>query len=58
MICKLIGFNGTSTLAGYSMPNPVYTYAICELVGFNWISTLYYLMSIPVYTYILNISDL
>ena len=56
----LVEFCGTSTLVGYLMPNPLYTYTsgFC-LVGFYDISTLAdYLMPNPLYTYILNIYDL
>ena len=28
----LVGFYGISTIMGYSMPNPVYTYKICKLI--------------------------
>ena len=59
----LVGFYGISTIAGYLMPNPLYTYIlnIYDLVffGFYGISTIVgYLMPNPLYTYILNIYDL
>ena len=54
----LVGFYGISTIVGYLMPNPLYTYIlnIYDLVGFYGISTIVgYLMPNPLYTYILNI---
>ena len=57
----LVGFYGISTIVGYLMPNPLYTYIlnIYGLVGFYGISTIVsYLMPNPLYTYILNIYDL
>ena len=56
----LVWFYGISTIVGYLMPNPLYTYIlnIYDLVwlGFNGISTIVgYLMLNPLYTYILNI---
>ena len=56
----LIGFYGISTIVGYLMPNPLYTYILTYigfvLVGFYGISTIVgYLMPNPLYTYILNI---
>ena len=56
-------FYGISTIIGYLMLNPVYTY-ISNIYDFVWfafygISTIIgYLMLIPVYTYILNVYDL
>ena len=61
IIFGLVGFYGISTIVGYSMPNPLYTYIlnIYNLVWFYGISTLVdYLMQNPLYTYILNIYDL
>ena len=55
-----VEFYGISTLVGYLMSNPLYTY-ILIYIGFGWvgfygISTIVgYLMSNPLYTYILNI---
>ena len=49
---------GISSIVGYLMPNPLYTYIldIYDLVWFYSISTLVgYLMPNPVPTYILNI---
>ena len=59
----LVGFYGISTIVGYLMSNPLYTYIlnIYDLVwvGFYGISTIAgYLMPNPLYTYILNIYDL
>ena len=57
----LDGFYDISTIVGYLMPNPLYTYIlnIYDLVGFYGISTIVdYLMLNPLYTYILNIYDL
>ena len=57
-----VGFYGISTIVGYLMPNPLYTYIkyiLFGLVGFHGISTIVgYLMPIPLYAYILNIYDL
>ena len=54
----LVGFYGISTIEGYLMPNPFYTYILnirFGLVGFYGISTIVgYLMPNPFYTYILN----
>ena len=54
---------GISTIVGYLMPNPLYTYIlnIYNLVwfGFYGISTIVgYLMANPLYTYILNVYEL
>ena len=52
----MVGFYGISTIVGYLMPNPLYTYIldIYDLVGFYGISTIVgYLMPNPLYTYIL-----
>ena len=50
----LLGFYGISTIVGYLMPNPLYTYIMniwFGLVGFYDISTILgYLMSNPVQT--------
>ena len=60
----MVGFYGISTIVGYLMPNPLYTYIYIKyigfgLVGFYGISTIVgYLMLNPLYTYILNIYDL
>ena len=59
----MIGSNGISTLVGYLMPNPLYTYVldIYDLVGlgFNGISNIVgYLKANLLYTYMLNITDL
>ena len=46
----LVGFYGISTIVGYLMPNPLYTYIlnIYDLVGFYGISTIIgYLMPNP-----------
>ena len=56
----LFGFDGISTIVGYLMPNPLYTYILniydLVLVGFDGISTIVdYLMPNPLYAYILNI---
>ena len=49
----MVGFYGISTLVGYLMPNPVYTYIKVGWVRFYGLSTLVgYLMLNPVYTYI------
>ena len=57
----LVWFYGISTIVGYLMPNPLYTYILniwFGLVGFYGISTIVgYLMPNPFYTYILNIHD-
>ena len=57
----LVGFYGISTIVGYLMPNPLYTYILnkYDLVWFYGISTIVgYLMPNPLYTYVLNIYDL
>ena len=57
----LVGFYGISTIIGYLMPNPLYTYILNTfgLVWFYGISTIVgYLIPNPLYTYILNIYDL
>ena len=59
----LVGFYGISTIVGYLMSNPLYTYKlnIYDLVGlgFYGISTIVgYLMPNTLYTYILNIYGL
>ena len=59
-IVWLVGLYGISTIAGYLMPTPFYTYIldIYDLVwlGFFGISTIVgYLMPTPFYTNILNI---
>ena len=55
----LVWIYGISTIAGYLMPNPLYTYIKYigfDLVWFYGISTIVgYLMPNPLYTYILNI---
>ena len=57
-----VGYYGISTIVGYLMPNPVYTYIlnIFGLVGFYSISTIVgQLMPNPLYyTYILYVYDL
>ena len=63
MILVLVWFYGISTIVGYLMPNPLYTYILniydLRLVWFYGISTIVgYLMPNPLYTYILNIYDL
>ena len=58
---SMLWFYGISTIVGYLMSNPLYTYIlnIYDLVGFYGISTIVgYLMPNPLYTYILNIYDL
>ena len=57
----MVGFYGISTIEGYLMPNPLYTYIlnIYDLVWFYGISTIEgYLMPNPLYTYLSNIYDL
>ena len=60
----LVWFYGISTIVGYSMPNPVYTYIVAYmfwfgLVWFYGISTIVgYSMPNPVNKYILNIYGL
>ena len=56
----LVWFNGISTIVGYLMTNPLYTYIfdVYDLVclGFMVYSTILgYLMPNPLYTYISNI---
>ena len=55
----LVGFYGISTLVGYLMPNPQYTFILnieFGLVGFYGISTIVsYLMQNSFYKYILDI---
>ena len=56
----LVWFYGMSTIVGYLMLNPIYTYTLniydLFLVGFYGMSTIVgYLMLNPLYTYILNI---
>ena len=63
----LVWFYGISTIVGYLMPNPIYTYILniydfgLVWFGLDWfygISTIVgYLMPNPIYTYILNIYD-
>ena len=54
-----LGFYGISTIVGYLMPIPLYTYILniwFGLVGFYGISTIVgHLMPNPFYAYILNI---
>ena len=64
-LCFVYGFSfcGISTIVGYLMPIPLYTYIlnIYDLVwlGFYGISIIVgYLMPNPLYTYLLNIYDL
>ena len=58
----LVWFYGISTIVGYLMPNPLYTYILniqFGLVGFYGISTIVgHLVANPLYTYVLNICDL
>ena len=57
----LIWFYGISTIVGYLMPNPLYTYIlnIYDLVWFGGISTIVgYLMPNPVYSFTSDIYDL
>ena len=56
----LVEFYGISTIVGYLIPNPLYTYILAfGWVGFYGILTnVGYLMPNPLYTYILNIYDL
>ena len=35
-VAWLVGFNGISTLVGYLMPNPVYTYIKFILFVYRW----------------------
>ena len=53
----LVMFYGISTIVGYLMPNPFYTYVLSMVwFGFYGILTIVgYLMPNPLYTYILNI---
>ena len=54
---RLVRFYGISTIIGYLILNPLYTYIldIYDLVGFYGISTIFhYLMPNPLYTYILS----
>ena len=58
-----VGFYDISTIVGYLMPNPLYTYILdildLVLVGFYGISTIVgYLMPNPFYTFILSIYNL
>ena len=58
MILVWLGFYGISTIVGYLIPNPLYTYVsnIYDLVWFYDISTIVgYLMTNLLYTYILHI---
>ena len=52
----MVWFNGISTIVGYLIPNPLYTYILnigFGLVVFYGISTVVgYLMPNPLYTYI------
>ena len=57
----LVWFYGISTVVGYLMPNPLYTYTL-NIYGLVWSGWVYemsnivgYLMPNPLYTYILNI---
>ena len=59
----LVGFYGISTIVGYLMPDPLYTYISniydLVLVEFYGISTIVvYLIPNPLHTYILDIYDL
>ena len=57
----LVWFYGISTIVGYLIQNPLYTYVlnIYDLVWFYSISTIVgYLIQNPLYTYVLNIYDL
>ena len=58
----LVRFYGISTIVGYLMPTPLYTYVLdiwVGLIGFYGISTIVgYLMPKPLYTYGSNIYDL
>ena len=60
----LVGFYDISTIVGYLMANPIYTYILniydsFGLVGFYGISTIVgYLMPNPLYTYTINKYDL
>ena len=54
-------YYGISTIEGYLVPNPLYTYIldIYDMVGFSGILTLVgYFVPNPLYTYILNIYDM
>ena len=56
----LVGFYGISTIVGYLIPNPLYTYIsnIYDLIWLDFMShapIASYLMPNPLYTYILNI---
>ena len=54
----LVWFDGISTIVGYSMLNPLYTYIldISGLVWFHSISTIVgFLMLNPVYIYLSNV---
>ena len=58
----MVGFYGISTIVGYLMLSPFYTYILSVGIWFDWvygISTIVgYLMPNPLYTYILSIYDL
>ncbi len=56
----MVWFYGISTIVGYLMPNPVYTYIlnIYDLVWLDFMTYQGYLMPNPLYTYISNIYDL
>ena len=53
----LVEFDSISTIVGYLMPNPLYTY-ISNILGFMTPTIAGYLMPNPLYTYILNTYDL
>ena len=40
LISSLVGFYGISTIVGYLMPNPIYTYILNKkaLIGFGFIA--------------------
>ena len=58
----MVRFYGMSTIVGYLMANPLYTYILDIydfFVGFYGMSTIVgYLIPNPLYTYISNIEDL
>ena len=57
----LVRFYGISTIGGYLMPYPLYTYIYIKYIEFGlvWVyalsTILDYLMPNPLYTYVLNI---
>ena len=50
----LVGFYGTSTIVGYLMPNPLFTYILDINVWFGWV--LWHIKTKSFFTYILDIN--